>query len=236
MVKWHLNHNVFRNVYLQRAKAHTSVLSEFSIVDGKVYGSFDPQNGHHLEKILPYKDLYFLEMWNLEHPDSTFRDYKLLLEFINRSKELQQWYKKVTSRYSYLNELPSWVLLDDVIRELWVTDSSTIFTKHKSQRKAIVAEREKLFRSVEESIEKLDTEEKELLDSFYRKHPIVAINKIPIQGIPADRLLRHSDKNGAALEVALKDELDTYKQELTSKYVVGDSPIQELLDLLFRIL
>jgi D-hexose-6-phosphate mutarotase len=90
--------------------------------------------------------------------------------------------------------------------------------------------------SVETKLAELDSKEAELLDTFYRKYPIVAINKIPVQGLPAERLLKHSNKSGDVLEAALTRELDTFKHELTLKYVIGNEPIDELISLLNQVL
>jgi hypothetical protein len=213
-----------------------STSASYSIVDGVVTGVFNPNNGQHLQIVLSNKELFVLEHWNLEKPDSRFTNFEDLMKFVNMSKDLQYWYKNITARFAYLHELPEWVLLSDELREEWVMDSATIFKMHKDSRKSIVAERERILSSVESKLAELDSKEAELLDTFYRKYPIVAINKIPVQGLPADRLLKHSNKSGDVLEAALAHELDTFKHELTLKYVVGNESIDELISLLNQVL
>jgi len=213
-----------------------SIGDTFNIIDGKTFGVFDSNNGEHLQKLLNFKELFVLEHWNLKYPGSIFSNHDDLLLFIQRSKELQEWYRVITARFAYLKELPDWVLLSDDLREYWITDSSTIFKIHKDARKKIVKEKEDIWKGIEAKLAEVDAREASLLDSFYRKHPIVAINKIPIQGLPSDRLLKHCNKSGSILDSALNFELNSYKHELALKYVAGDGSLDELVALLSVIL
>jgi hypothetical protein len=47
-----------------------------------------------------------------------------------------------------------------------------------------------------------------------------------------DIVLRHSDKSGESLNLALEEELVKFKQELSTRFVVGDEPIDELINIL----
>jgi hypothetical protein len=236
LANWGIYQNVSHITYPVTYFSTKSIGSEYNIIDGVPSGKFDPNNGRHLQIVLSFKELFILEHWNLENPSSRFSSYDELMKFVAKSKDLQVWYKNITARFSYLHELPEWVLLSDDLRERWVMDSSDIYKLHKDRRKAIVSEREKILGSVEDKLQELNLREAEMLDAFYRKYPIVAINKIPVQGLPADRLLKHSNKSGEVLEEALKKELDTFKYELTLKYVIGNESIEELIDLLNQIL
>jgi hypothetical protein len=197
---------------------------------------FDPNNGSHLKELMFSKKYFVLAMWNHSHSGQKFNNFEALITFINMSKFLQTWYQATSKRYAYLHELPEWVLLDDKLRELWITDSSTIFSEHKKARKALVVERQRFIDSIEIELAEIARKERDLLETFYRKYPIVAISKIPVQGLPSNIFLSHSDKTGDALENALQRDLDNYKQELCLKYVSGNGDIKELIKLLGEIL
>jgi hypothetical protein len=158
------------------------------------------------------------------------------MDFISKSKLFQKWYGTCNKRYAYLHELPDWVLSRPQLRENWLQDSASVFEEHKKKRKEIIDKRNKMIKSIEEELIKINKAEDDMLTKFYTDHPIVAINKIPSQGLPGDRFLKHSGKSGEVLESALKDELDNYKAELSDRFIVNKEDIKELIKILKEVL
>ena len=198
----------------------------------KFIEKFNVNNGYHLKELMFSKSYFVLAMWNVENRHHVFDDYESLMKVINNSKELQKWYTTCVKRYAYLHELPDWVLLDDSLRDKWITDSSDVFETHNKRRKDIIKRREDVWNSIEQQLTDIDNDEIELKIGFYCKYPIVAISKISEESLPAERLMMHIGKSGKVLEKALEAELDKYKQDLCKEYVLGDGDIMELVEIL----
>jgi hypothetical protein len=198
--------------------------------------NFNPDSHIHFNLVRDDKQKFILCMWNHDNPEIIFHNFNSLIAFINRSRELQKWHKSISKRYAYLHELPDWVLSDSDLRENWVVDSSDIYENLKRQRKSIINEKQQLIDSTNEALSNIDEQESKLLEKFYRQYPVVAINKIPVQGLPSEIFLKHSHLNGEHLDRALNKELDLYKQELCHRFVVGNESRDELIKLLKQVL
>jgi hypothetical protein len=205
--------------------------------DTKEFVEFDRNNGSHLQVLLNDKKFFILGNWNLDNPLHKMTDYDELMKIINSSKDFQKWYAIITKRFGYLHELPSWVLLDPILREQWLVDSSTIFEEFKTKRKEIVFKKEKVMKTITDQLTALNDSEETLVNDFYNKYPIVAISKIPTQGLPGDTILAHASKPTEERERQYEIELDKYKKKLCDEYVnQGEEKQKELLELLKEVI
>jgi hypothetical protein len=198
---------------------------------------FNSRNGRSLQYYLKDKHSYLVGLWNEEHPNHRVRGFDHLLKLVENSHIISKWYSKSIKHFGYLHEQPEWVLLDSTLRTKWLQDSALVFEQHKLKRKSIIDRRALLLKTISEDLKALDEEESQLVNKFYKDHPLVAINKIPVQGLPQDVVLKHHDKSGEALEKALEHELSNYKLELGIKYHnKGSKEIEELIKLLGELL
>jgi hypothetical protein len=173
-----------------------------------------------------------LAFWRHKFPNNVFDDYDKLMEIINKSKALQKWYQNTSNLYGYYHEQPSWVLLNPDFRDKWLTDSAEVFEDFKSKRKELMEQRKRLIASIEDELKKLEISEDELTTKFYKDYPLVAINKIPQQGLPEDLFTKHLDKMGDNLDSALERELNAYKERLAKEFIIEGKDKEELIKIL----
>jgi hypothetical protein len=194
--------------------------------------NFDPSNGNDLKILMSSKKYFILAFWRHKFPNSAFDDYDELMKIINKSKIFQKWYAETSQLYGYYHEQPEWVLLNPDLRNKWLTDSSSVFETFKNKRKEFVEKRKRLVASIEEKLAEIESDEHDLLVKFYRDYPLVAINKIPSQGLPEHLFSKHLDKMGTHLDEALESELEKYKSDLARKYIVEGENLDDLISLL----
>jgi hypothetical protein len=82
-----------------------------------------------LHKLLKFKQLFILNEWNLEHPDSKINNYSNLENLMQRNRELQIWYQSKVGLYGSLNSMPYYVLRDVRLIEAWGGDKSEVYEK-----------------------------------------------------------------------------------------------------------
>jgi hypothetical protein len=192
--------------------------------------NFDPENGEHLKDLMAHKKYFILSFWRHKFPNHPIDDYDKLLKIINNSSSLQRWYSETSNLYGYYHEQPSWVLSDPDLRDKWLTDSSSVFETFKNSRKELMNRRKRLVASIEAELAEVEKLEESLVTKFYSDYPLVAINKIPVQGLPEERYIKHLGKIGDNHEKALTQELESYKGELAKKYIIENGEISELID------
>jgi hypothetical protein len=194
--------------------------------------NFDPTRGEDLKILMGSKKYFVLSFWRHKFPNSCFDDYEELMKIINKSKSLQKWYSDISSLYGYYHEQPEWVLLNPDLRDKWLTDSASVFENFKNKRKELVERRKKIVASIERQLSEIEAEEESIVTKFYTEFPLVAINKIPTQGLPEHLFSKHLDKMGEEMDRALENELESYKSELARRFIVEDGDKKELMELL----
>jgi hypothetical protein len=61
---------------------------------------------------------------------------------------------------------------------------------------------------------------------------IIAISKIPVQGLPLERYTKHNNVAVEDMEAALEEELNEYKKELAERFVSGSEDSSKLMEIL----
>jgi hypothetical protein len=78
----------------------------------------------------------------------------------------------------------------------------------------------------------LNSEREVCVEDLTRKHPILAISKITVQGLPIERVVKYNKVSPDLMGAALDKELDNYKTDLSNRYLSKEMSIDELIVIL----
>jgi hypothetical protein len=115
------------------------------------------------------------------------------------------------------------------LQEYWLNTGVKVLETHKQDLKKVMDKEANLQKKFKSDMLLLNTERETYIEDLTRKHPILAISKITVQGLPIERVVKYNAVSPDAIGEALDKELDNYKTDLSGKYLSKEMSIDELI-------
>jgi hypothetical protein len=229
----HLSHRILFSTQTHDTREE-DLLARASVYRDRIVGgeTFDVAQYEHLRVLLTDKQLFCVNYWLLENPGSDIRDWNTFKLLMERSTELQRWYKGKSTVYAAYCDMPEFILMNSDLRDSFSFNELRTIEQHKLNLKQLSENKAKIAAKYKSDLAELQDRENDLTANFVKLSPLMAINRISIQALPLERTLKHSTKTGSALESALELELREYKVELSRGYNSKSISLEQLQEIL----
>jgi hypothetical protein len=216
------------------SKGATKVSSEIDKLDAKSIDLkfFEEQYDLlTLSEKLSDKRIFVWFEWNLDHPDGVIQNYDELLVLVGLNSTIQKWYKSTTKKYSTYLEAPSWLIGDDKLKDAWDTNYQSQMIEFREKVQNYERQLEMVERSIATKLDSIYKEQDSFEREFYRKYPVLLINKVTVQSLPYEITSLHTRKEGNIRKLALAEELVKFKRQLFTDYLGGIISYDDLHEL-----
>jgi hypothetical protein len=228
------------NPYFQQRVCTFADLADSKKVDIEIYKSalkggsvpYSTDNIVHLRILLSDKQLFIINAWLIKNPGSKINTYEKYETFLQKNKEIQSLHQSFVKQFSGLLMMPDYVLESKVLRESWGFDKVSIFEGYKQNMKSFQDTKNRLIADHKSSMQEVQDKENSFMEGFIRREPLMAIDKISVQGLPIENILKYTDLEGDKLEAAVSNELLLYKKELGESIMNSSLSIDSLISLL----
>jgi hypothetical protein len=183
----------------------------------------------YFKALLGSKELFIINTWLKENEGSTIRDYASYINLLGRNSALQKWHNNVVGIYSKYLVMPNYVLESPNLQEYWLNTGVKVLETHKQELKKVVDKEANLQKKFKSDMLLLNIERETYIEELTRKHPILAISKITVQGLPIERVVKYNAVSPDAIGEALDKELESYKTDLSNRYLSKEMSIDELI-------
>lgn len=189
-------------------------------------------NVDHLKALRSDKILFILINWSIDFPGNKITDFNKFQLLMERSRSVQQWYKVVIGKFAQLNEMPDWILETKALREHWGFENNKAYEALKRDLVALNRQKKDLSTKYSKDMLSLEKQSNDVSLQWFKAHPLLAINKIPVQALDPEISIKHAGLSSSDLDDKLDQELAIYKSKLAKDYVNGNLNIEELLEIL----
>jgi hypothetical protein len=186
----------------------------------------------YFKALLGSKELFIINTWLQENEGSTIRDYATYINLLGRNTALQVWHNKVVGIYTRYLAMPNYVLEAPKLQEYWLNIGVKVLETHKQELKKVIDKEATIQKKFKSDMALLNAERDLCIEDLTRKHPILAISKITVQGLPIERVIKYNAVSPDLIGEALDRELDNYKTDLSNKYLSKEMSIDELITIL----
>lgn len=186
-------------------------------------------NTSNLRVLLSDKQLFIINGWLLRNPGSPINTYKKYELFLQKNKAIQLVHQELVKQFAGLLMMPEYVLISKVLRDSWGYDKVTVFENYKQNMKSFQDSKNKMIADHKREMQEIQDRENDYMDKFIRKEPLMAIDKISVQGLPIERILKHSDLEGDKLEAEIIKELIDYKKTLAENLLNSVMSMDDLI-------
>lgn len=223
--------------YFSNATSYSTALEKYYNINGKQYDRVNDSDAHELRdfktKYSNNKELYIIQAFNQDYPDTKVFYYNKIETLMQRSKHFQLWYREKIEEYSRLSTCPDWILEDDTIRDEWKTQYIDVNRSLKQRLQEIKQEEDAALKEYRDKLELCGRRRGEEHIKAFRISPLIIVDKLNSNSLPHSIYINSlKEETVAKADEYLAQELKTYKTSIYTGYLKGTMSKDELLNLL----
>jgi hypothetical protein len=179
--------------------------------------------------IIRNKSVFIFNSFILDHPDSLVENWDQLVYLLQEKSSLKSWYDSVLSKWSLLNDIPSWLINDEDLRNEWLAKyQSELVSLRLAQNKCLEAnlKAKALYdTTIQRNQEELDLIENEV----YQANPVILIHRITPAALSEADLLKLQTLNKEERRLKRKELVDVFKLNLMRQYTNQEITLEQLI-------
>jgi len=181
------------------------------------------------------KEIFILKEWQVTYPTHSELTFKEVSELASRSRDIGNWYSKVSDEYQRFCEAPQWFLDSDRDPVEWSDEVQQQFLWIKALSREHSSELTRISKESRIKMDNLEKAHRDHLVSLIKQTPEVGIKLMTTAILPIEvhfKVFTFNSKEEA--KEFLQTSLLSYQQRIYQKYLTGEFTVDDLINLLFE--